>query len=280
MEAMASSAMPSTGPPYAIADWQAAAREKREQLWASIPIDFRLPEILAEQARSSTGLRPEDPAVLSCGILSPLDIEITSLDDVTVLIHRLAHGIYSAVQVLNAFSKRAAIAQQCTGCLTELMYESALSRAHDLDSVRTSSSGAAALGPLHGLPVSLKDCYDVKGVNTNAGLVSWLPYRASRHSSVAQALEAAGAILYAKTSSSQALLMVESINNIFGTVKNPHNLALSVGGSSGGEGALLAARGSILGSGTDGGGSLRFPAAFCGVCEFPDFFSFLPTIDI
>ena len=61
--------------------------------------------------------------------------------------------------------------------------------------------------------------------------------------------------------------MVESINNIFGTVKNPHNLKLSVGGSSGGEAALLAAKGSILASGTDGGGSLRFPAAFCGVCK-------------
>lgn len=61
--------------------------------------------------------------------------------------------------------------------------------------------------------------------------------------------------------------MVESINNIFGTVRNPYNLELSVGGSSGGEAALLAANGSILGSGTDGGGSLRFPAAHCGLCK-------------
>lgn len=61
--------------------------------------------------------------------------------------------------------------------------------------------------------------------------------------------------------------MVESINNIFGIVKNPYNLKLSAGGSSGGEAALLASKGSILASGTDGGGSLRFPAAFCGVCK-------------
>lgn len=61
--------------------------------------------------------------------------------------------------------------------------------------------------------------------------------------------------------------MVESINNIFGTVKNPYNLALTCGGSSGGEACLVAAKGSILGSGTDGGGSLRFPAAHCGLCE-------------
>ena len=116
-------------------------------------------------------------------------------------------------------------------------------------------------------PIISQDCFDVEGINTNAGLVSWLPYRALRNSCIAEGLLAAGAILYVKTSSSQALLMVESINNIFGTVKNPRNLKLSVGGSSGGEGALLAAKGSILGSGTDGGGSLRFPAAFCGVCK-------------
>lgn len=112
-----------------------------------------------------------------------------------------------------------------------------------------------------------QDCYDIEGVNSNAGLVSWLPYRAKKNSSVAQALFSAGAVLHAKTSSSQALLMVESINNIFGTVKNPYNLDLSAGGSSGGEACLVAAKGSILGSGTDGGGSLRFPAAHCGLCR-------------
>lgn len=62
--------------------------------------------------------------------------------------------------------------------------------------------------------------------------------------------------------------MVESINNVFGTAKNPHNLELSAGGSSGGEASLVAAKGSVLGSATDGGGSIRFPAAFCGLCEF------------
>lgn len=62
--------------------------------------------------------------------------------------------------------------------------------------------------------------------------------------------------------------MVETITNLFGTTKNPYNLALSVGGSSGGEAGLVAAKGSIIATGTDGGGSLRFPACWCGLCRF------------
>jgi hypothetical protein len=67
--------------------------------------------------------------------------------------------------------------------------------------------------------------------------MSWLPYIARRNSAIAQGLMNAGAVLFAKTNSSQALLMVESINNIVGVVRNPYNLGLSVGGSSGGEAA-------------------------------------------
>jgi amidase len=63
------------------------------------------------------------------------------------------------------------------------------------------------------------------------------------------------------------MLMVESTNNIYGTVRNPFNLELTAGGSSGGEAALVAARGSILGSATDGDGSIRIPAAHCGLCK-------------
>jgi amidase len=72
-----------------------------------------------------------------------------------------------------------------------------------------------------------------------------------------------------KTNVSQGHLMVESINNVFGTTTNPFNPALSAGGSSGGEASLLAASGAIIGSATDGGGSIRLPAAFCGLCMFP-----------
>jgi amidase len=82
---------------------------------------------------------------------------------------------------------------------------------------------------------------------------------------VTKGLLAAGAVRYIKTNLSQAHLILESMNNVFGTTCNPYNLKLSVGGSSGGEGAVLPAKAAVLATGTDGGGSIRFPAMFHGV---------------
>jgi amidase len=245
-------------PPYAISDWQAEAAKARQSVFDSIPEDWRLPSTLLTKATEGS-LKPDDPDVLACGILSALDQEITSILDVDALLGALAQGTYSAVQVTTAFCKRAAIAHQCTSCLTCFFPLKALQRAAELD------AAGASKGPLHGLPVSLKDIYDVVDQPSTIGLVSWLPNVAKSNSTVADAILAAGGVLYAKTGTSQACLMVESINNIFGAIRNPYNLSLNPGGSSGGEGALLAARGGVLGSGTDGGGSIRFPAMFCGL---------------
>ncbi|OAG35292.1 phosphoribosylamine-glycine ligase [Fonsecaea monophora] len=249
-------------PPFQINDWRQAAADARRTLEASIPEAWRLPsdlKIVAEEGK----LPPEDPRVLRCGILDALDLEITSIRDVEQLRSSFASGKYTAVQVATAFCKRAAIAHQCTSCLTCFFPEQAIQRARDLDAHR--EQHGTVTGPMHGIPVSLKDMFDIAGQPTTLGLVSWLPNIASKNSDVADAILAAGGILYAKTGCSQACLMVESINNIFGAIRNPYNLSLSVGGSTGGEGALIASKGSIIGSGTDGGGSLRFPAMFCGL---------------
>lgn len=251
-------------PPFPISNWQAAAAEKREQLFNSIPKAHLLPEELAAKAEKHE-LLPSDDSVLKSGILSPVDIEITEIDDAAVLLQHIRSKKYSAVQVTDAFCKRASIAQQTTNCLTEIFYDRALKRAAELDEYLTKEG--KLIGPLHGLPVSLKDCYDVADLPTTSGLVSWIPNVASKNSAVAKALLDAGAVLYVKTNVSQALLMVESINNVFGTTRNPFNLSLSAGGSSGGESALVAAKGAILGTGTDGGGSIRLPSSFCGLCK-------------
>ena len=118
---------------------------------------------------------------------------------------------------------------------------------------------------LHGLPISVKDTYSVKAYASTNGIVSWLPNVVAANCLAVDSILDNGGIVIAKTSTSQACQLVESINNIYGTVGNPHNPKLSAGGSSGGDAALVSAGGSILGSGVDGGGSIRFPATMCGI---------------
>ncbi|KAL5338966.1 amidase signature domain-containing protein [Aspergillus crustosus] len=248
-------------PPHRIQNWQEAVIAKRQTRSSKIPKAHLLPPDLAKRASQGL-LLPSSPEILQCGILTRLDIEITSISDAAILRQRIAEREYSAVAVVTAYTKRASIAQQTVNCLTEILYDDALERARRLDSVLEQTG--SPLGILHGLPISLKDLFAVKGVHATAGLASWIPNISSEDSTVTKNILAAGGIIYAKTNVSQGHLMVESINNVFGTTGNPHNPALSAGGSSGGEAALLGALGGIIGSATDGGGSIRFPAAFCG----------------
>lgn len=130
------------------------------------------------------------------------------------------------------------------------------------------------IGPLHGLPVSLKDQFHVKGVETTMGYVGWIgtfqgnkddPRRGVFESELVRELRALGAVLYCKTSVPMTLMAGETTNNIIQYTWNPKNRLLSCGGSSGGEGALIALKGSPGGFGTDIGGSIRIPAAFNGL---------------
>lgn len=130
------------------------------------------------------------------------------------------------------------------------------------------------MGPLHGVPISLKDQFHVKGVETSMGYVGWLNTFEGRkntgkektyESLMVEELRKAGAILYCKTSVPHTLMSGETVNNIIGYTTNPKNRRLAAGGSSGGEGALIGLKGSPVGFGTDIGGSIRIPAAFNGL---------------
>ena len=122
-----------------------------------------------------------------------------------------------------------------------------------------------ALGPLHGVPISIKDSIFVAGTPSTAGLPSRARHRADADSPLVARLRRAGAIVLAKTNVPQMLLYIESDNPLFGRSNNPWSLDRSPGGSSGGEGALVAAGGSTLGLGTDLGGSIRIPAHVNGI---------------
>lgn len=119
---------------------------------------------------------------------------------------------------------------------------------------------------LYGVPVSVKECFDVVGTASTAGIVGWAFNLKDDDAELVSRLRAAGAIVTAKTNVPQLLLYAESDNPLYGRTNNPWDLARTPGGSSGGEAALVSASGSPLGLGTDLGGSIRVPAHFCGLC--------------
>ncbi|TNY17609.1 general amidase [Rhodotorula diobovata] len=199
---------------------------------------------------------------LEAGVLLPDELEITG-SSIEGLLAKLSRGEWSAEQVTRAFCRRALLAHQLTNCLTNVFFERAVERAKLLDAefARTGKP----TGPLHGLPISLKNQVDVEGEQMDLCYVGWVGRVAKKNAVVVDCLLKQGAVLYCHTNMPQALMSGETVCNLHGRTVNPHNRALSAGGSSGGEGALIAMRGSILGVGSDIGGSVRIPCAFNGL---------------
>ncbi|KAJ5761510.1 hypothetical protein N7533_003549 [Penicillium manginii] len=248
-----------------ISTWQEKAAAKRAEAAAKIPVEWRLPAEFLTQDDEGDANVLDIPA--KCGVLTPSQILITEIQDATTLRDKLAAQELSALEVATAFCKRAAIAQQLTSCLTETMFPQALARAKELDE-HIKATGKPS-GPLHGVPISIKESLNFKGVHSSLGIVSFLDDPpASQNSPLVDVLLAAGAILYVKTNIPQTMMTADSHNNVFGRVLNPYRASLTAGGSSGGEGALVAMRGSLLGIGTDIAGSIRIPALCCGTVGF------------
>jgi fatty acid amide hydrolase len=148
--------------------------------------------------------------------------------------------------------------------------EEALERAEQIDRER---EAGRPLGPLAGLPITVKECVATRGLPVTLGVRARMQEVADKDAVLVGLLREAGAILIGKTNVSQLLLFHESDNPIWGQTKNPFALDRTPGGSSGGEAAALAAGLTPLGIGTDIGGSVRVPAAFSGVS------SLKPTLD-
>ena len=123
-----------------------------------------------------------------------------------------------------------------------------------------------ALGALHGVPVTVKSCIDVAGWPAAAGSLLRKDYVAAADAPLVARLKAAGAIILGTTNTPEYLMAYETDNLLSGKTSNPWDLTRSAGGSSGGEAAGIAAGCSMGGVGSDGGGSVRVPAHFCGIC--------------
>jgi amidase len=225
---------------------------------ASIPND----SLLRHQLPDASVLDVSDIPV-RCDLLSEKEIEITENYSASQLVQRLAHGQLTAEQVIRAYLKRAGIVHQLTNCATEFLSETAINRAKYLD--QEFQRSGKPIGPLHGLPVSLKDYITMRGQRNHAGWLEWIDRMGTDDALIVKILYEAGAVFYVRTTQPQSLMHLECSSPIYGTTVNPFNRTLTCGGSTGGEGALLAMKGSPLGVGTDIGGSIRCPAGNNGV---------------
>src|SRR5205807_2656704 len=122
------------------------------------------------------------------------------------------------------------------------------------------------LGPLHGVPVTIKSSIDAAGLRCEAGTKLRAGYVAAGDAPVVARLKAAGAIVLGNTNVPELLMAWETDNALYGRTNNPWDIARTPGGSSGGEAAAIAAGCSAAGVGSDGGGSIRVPAHFSGIC--------------
>jgi amidase len=147
--------------------------------------------------------------------------------------------------------------------VVEVRPEYALAAADQADAAVTEGRG---LGPLHGVPMTVKDCFNVAGLHTTWGNPAFAEYVADRDATVVERLQRAGAIVVGKSNVHAMLAdFGQTVNEVYGRTNNPADLGRTPGGSSGGAAAALAAELTYLEYGSDLVGSIRLPAAYCGV---------------
>ncbi|XP_026321345.1 fatty-acid amide hydrolase 2-A [Hyposmocoma kahamanoa] len=175
----------------------------------------------------------------------------------------------TSVEVLEACIRRIKDVNSVLNCFVEDRFELAMKEAKEADElVRSGIKSTEILEqekPFLGVPFTTKDCIAVKGLHHTAGVVLRKDYIAKEDAESIRLLREKGAIIIGLTNVPELCMWWETHNHIHGRTNNPYNTTRIVGGSSGGEGCMQAAAGSIFGIGSDIGGSIRMPAFFNGI---------------
>jgi amidase len=183
----------------------------------------------------------------------------------------------SAVEILEAHLAAIARANPAANAIVTVALDQAR------EAARTAEAAVmrgAALGPLHGVPVGIKDITPTAGIRTTWGSTLLADHVPAEDAEVVRRIKRAGAIVIGKTNTPEFAAGGNTVNRVFGATRNPWDLRLSASGSTGGGAAALAAAMIPLAEGTDFGGSVRTPAAFCGVVGLRTTAGLVPRLPI
>ncbi len=200
---------------------------------------------------------------------APADVVYRSLTELQRLIQRREIG---SVELLELFGRRIAGKNPALNAVVVSDMDRAMDAARRADQ----ASSDVRKRPLHGIPMTVKESFDVAGLATTRGVPEMAGRIAGGNASTVQRLLDAGAIVMGKTNVPYALADYQSFNDIYGVTNNPWNLDRTPGGSSGGSAAALAAGMTPVELGGDLGGSIRIPAAFCGVFGHKPTYGIIP----
>ncbi len=190
-------------------------------------------------------------------MISPLLLTTSSATDLATAIR---DGRLMASEVVEAHIARISAVNPKINALVVERFAQARAEAAAAD-----AAPSEGRGPLHGVPVTIKAAFDVAGLPSTCGLLSRADHVPTRDAALVALLRAAGAIVLGLTNTPGNCWSQETENPLYGRTNNPWDVTRTAGGSTGGEAALIAAGGSPLGLGSDIAGSIRLPAAFCGI---------------
>ncbi len=180
----------------------------------------------------------------------------------------------SVEAVVSQALERIEATNSSVNAFSDVYVDEALATARDRD--RELSAGHWR-GPLHGIPIGIKDLFLTKGRRTARGSLAFRDYVPSENAPVVERVLAAGAVIVGKTTTTELGWSGSSVSELYGPTRNPWNRALTSGGSSSGSAAAVAAGMVPCALGSDGGGSVRIPASFCGVFAMKGSLARIPT---